>query len=461
MVEFAEIGCPIFRAATPWSTGQLNSKGHGQLSIHYAADQETIEIIFSHNCFCESAQSLRSSCEHVWRIWIVSRENGATRCDGTIKFLNRAQCDEDRSSFGLWWPSEWKISIATIWRMNWEAVTTRQIDKILYGFRISECCWESVFHYERHWRIFTIQYCGLSWIHSSKRRNNITTERMDPGEFEQQRQKFLKISSRRICVKTECKRFCMPIKGKSKTTKNRTCWFFIKFRSLWKEVWYWTREIFFLRIRGVEESNSFSSSFTTSASRRRRSGSFLEWRKIFRIHSHNLFIGGTIDGKHVWQQEEEQKGDSSIVLIFSGTIVYFRALQGHSGRTLIDLSLQDIVIIQCGLFHHIYHILCACQSSFYHQQWIDTWRSGFKQETDSILLSYWSLRQRCIKILHILTSLYHFVHNICTVLGRNIKTLYFRLILILRFEKDWHSIKHDRMQLSFKEHFQLVVSHNC
>ena len=43
----------------------------------------------------------------------------------------------------------------------------------------------------------------------------------------------------------------------------------------------------------------------------------------------------------------------------SGTIVYLRALQGHSERSLIDPSLQDKVIIQCGLFHHIYHIGCA------------------------------------------------------------------------------------------------------
>ena len=40
-----------------------------------------------------------------------------------------------------------------------------------------------------------------------------------------------------------------------------------------------------------------------------------ELKKIFRIHSHNLFIGLTVDGKHVWQQEEEQKGDSSTVLM--------------------------------------------------------------------------------------------------------------------------------------------------
>ena len=43
----------------------------------------------------------------------------------------------------------------------------------------------------------------------------------------------------------------------------------------------------------------------------------------------------------------------------SGTILYFRALQGHSGRNLIDPLLQDNVIIQRRLFHHIYHIGCA------------------------------------------------------------------------------------------------------
>ena len=46
LLEFAESGCPIFPAPTPLSRGQLKSKGHGNLSIHYAADQETIETIF-------------------------------------------------------------------------------------------------------------------------------------------------------------------------------------------------------------------------------------------------------------------------------------------------------------------------------------------------------------------------------------------------------------------------------
>ena len=45
-LEFAGGGHPIFRAATPLSRGILKSKGHGKLSIHFAADQETIETIF-------------------------------------------------------------------------------------------------------------------------------------------------------------------------------------------------------------------------------------------------------------------------------------------------------------------------------------------------------------------------------------------------------------------------------
>ena len=46
LIEFAESGCPIFRATTPLSRGQLKSKGSGKLSIHFAAVQETIETIF-------------------------------------------------------------------------------------------------------------------------------------------------------------------------------------------------------------------------------------------------------------------------------------------------------------------------------------------------------------------------------------------------------------------------------
>ena len=43
----------------------------------------------------------------------------------------------------------------------------------------------------------------------------------------------------------------------------------------------------------------------------------------------------------------------------SGTILYLRALQGHSGRSLNDPSLQDNVIIPDGVFKYTYHVGCA------------------------------------------------------------------------------------------------------
>ena len=46
LLEFAESGHPTFRATTPLSRCQLKSKGHGKLSIHFAADEYTIETIF-------------------------------------------------------------------------------------------------------------------------------------------------------------------------------------------------------------------------------------------------------------------------------------------------------------------------------------------------------------------------------------------------------------------------------
>ena len=65
---------------------------------------------------------------------------------------------------------------------------------------------------------------------------------------------------------------------------------------------------------------------------------------IFEIILHKYSIGLMSVGNLVWN---------------SGRILYFRALQGHSGNNLIDPTLQDNVVIESGIFHHIYHIGCA------------------------------------------------------------------------------------------------------
>ena len=47
LLEFAESGHPTFRATTPLSRSILKSKGHGKLSIHFTADNPTLETFFA------------------------------------------------------------------------------------------------------------------------------------------------------------------------------------------------------------------------------------------------------------------------------------------------------------------------------------------------------------------------------------------------------------------------------
>ena len=46
LLEFEESGHPTFRATTPLSRGILKNKGRGKLSIHFAADPNTIDTIY-------------------------------------------------------------------------------------------------------------------------------------------------------------------------------------------------------------------------------------------------------------------------------------------------------------------------------------------------------------------------------------------------------------------------------
>ena len=118
----------------------------------------------------------------------------------------------------------------------------------------------------------------------------------------------------------------------------------------------------------------------------------------------------------------------------SGTIIYFRSLQGHSGRNFIDPSLQDNVIIQSGFFQQIYHVGCAFNL---HSITNNGLILEVKIQARDRQYSLCPLipETKAIKILQRLTSINHVEHNTCTVHGRSIKTRYFGLILTLRLKK--------------------------
>ena len=132
-------------------------------------------------------------------------------------------------------------------------------------------------------------------------------------------------------------RFCKPIKGQSETTKTQFC------QLIHKNPTYWeknldrccTRRIFNLRLWSVEEINSSSSSWKTT-SRKWWSNWILENHRqssrtfLFKNISCIVISGLTKSGRKPWQEEEETRKDTSIVLIRqeqSCTSELFKAIQ--------------------------------------------------------------------------------------------------------------------------------------
>ena len=127
-LEFAESGHPIFCATSPLSRGQLKSKGHGKLSIHYCADLETIKTVFrtiiSVNQLslfgavaemCEEYETFHDRTEKP----VVGGQSSSSFVPSVIKTEVLLNCDDlDRKD----------LPLQKIWRTNRKVITTRQIE---------------------------------------------------------------------------------------------------------------------------------------------------------------------------------------------------------------------------------------------------------------------------------------------------------------------------------------------
>ena len=84
-------------------------------------------------------------------------------------------------------------------------------------------------------------------------------------------------------------------------------------------------------------------------------------RKItFRTILCILDIGLMKSGRVQWQKAEKTRQDVNIVLIHQDKKFFNSELfKVHSGRNLIDPTLQDNVLIPDSFFEYIYHVGCA------------------------------------------------------------------------------------------------------
>ena len=178
LLEFAESGHPTFRATTPLSRGTLKSKGRGKLSIHFAADIDTIDtiyrIILSVNqlSVCGAVAAL---CEE-----FESRQDRSGEPE--ILMGQSIVLGEVKAEAPL--QNENHMNDQIIWQQY-----IQQVESLSPENKVSKFCKEAgfmrfvevvqYFVTKKHWKLNTISLSGLSRIHSSSRRSSFTSTRMD------------------------------------------------------------------------------------------------------------------------------------------------------------------------------------------------------------------------------------------------------------------------------------------
>ena len=138
-------------------------------------------------------------------------------------------------------------------------------------------------------------------------------------------------------------------------------------------------------------------------------------------------------------------------------IVYFGALQGHSGRNFIDPSLQDNVLIPNDFFEYIYHIGCEINlHSIVNSGLIPGGQNLSNRQT--VFFTSVDPMNKEHKDPDVINLDARVLLGTSRKCGRNIKTRYIGSTSNLLKRKDLSSIKHDRTQSSFTTRSQLIVS---
>ena len=197
--------------------------------------------------------------------------------------------------------------------------------------------------------IKTILILGLEFPMNGQIRNRL---------YSRQHRNSCRCTRRARCTNKH-KRGCSQVKGKSRTSTKSTRWDNSNHTNTWKKMdWYWAIRTRSRVVRSLAESDEFSSTQS-------RGGKKMEQLNSAR---YNFVLEIIIQQIQHWSDDRWKDcvvagGGSKRRYQYcsdnSGTILYLRALQGHSANNLICPTLQDHVVIGTGIFRYIYHVGCA------------------------------------------------------------------------------------------------------
>ena len=415
----------IFRA-TKSIIQEVSSKSKGRWKncrFHYCADGETVETVFSHTITsCKSPRSLRSSRRKLlWRIWILSR--GKTRCGRTVEILVRARMWSRQTCF-LKTMMIQHIKNYYCKNMENELKKLSQQDKLskfckdagflttvevgqyfmtkdteeFSQFTDSVACREFTLPRDedtsepKGWirgnttigpvlevrtsylqgkkgvvmRIESVNKDNShSWVRISHGLNKFVTH-LDRQRVRQQRAGNLWNAVRKFCAENECAYFCEPIKGLKQNHKGRTL---ACSSTTTVPIGERTRTDIepedYSPIALTQCQNNWVLFFVMVMFLEKMMGRFEIWRLKEKSSERSCAISTL-----VWWKVEAYNGKMYRSFRTRNSLSP-RALQGHSGRNLIESFITGQCInSERFLRVHLSHWMCK---SIYNPSWIQDW----------------------------------------------------------------------------------------
>ena len=381
LLLIAESGHPIFRATTPLSRGKLKSKGKGKVSIHFSADQDTVAI-------CEEFE------DHQDRTGEPVILMGQSIVLGEVKAEVPVHDEEPRND-------------QIILRQY-----VQQVESLSPENRVSKFCKEAGFM-----RVVEVGQYFVTRDAGEFQQTVACREYTFPRDDQASQPKgWIRGNTRigpilEVTTSFQHNKFGVEVRNQSVNEDNSQSWVRISYGTIKYVNDYIKDDTESLADPQEEEGVPTSSDVVAARSKakakpqpRESTGTTTiplcerKWidiepskqdlesydlsKKVVNLLRHNQKLHREEDGaiqfykikfhlRDHHSQIQNWSDDRWIACLaagggskrryqccsdYLGSIIYLRALQGHSGSNLIDPALQDNVLIRPGIFPYIYHV---------------------------------------------------------------------------------------------------------
>ena len=351
MLEFGESRHPVFRATSPLSRGTLKNRGGGKLSIHFCADGGTIETVFRTIISVNQLSlygSLAEMCEEYETFHdrtgqpVVGGQSSSSFVPSVIKTDVPLDGDDHAHKYLL------------LQKYGERIEKLSQQDKLSkFCMEVATCCLHGKYGVEI--RIMSMNKDNShSWVRIYHGLNKLVTN-LNNNEQETSEVQFEEYALRLNANDFACRSMAKAKPQRRESAGSSTRTIPISGKNLDR---CWTRRIFNLRLCSTKKLIRLLRHGNLPWE---DDGAIEFWRITDDLQKYFLYCHHWSDDK--WKKSMAGGGGNykryQYCTAASGVILYFRALQGLSGRSLIDPTLQDNVVFLNGFFQNIYHVGCA------------------------------------------------------------------------------------------------------